>query len=109
MSDKKSKRAENAEIVKALSMLSQLGITVMISLALSMFIGYQLDKLFNTGNIFVLIFLFIGMAAAIKSAYTITKGFYSKDLNEEKKKQEYFDDLYRQREDAQKTEKNDDL
>jgi len=80
MSDKKSKRAENAEIVRAFSMLFQLGLSIMIPIALSIFIGYKLDRLFETGNILLLVFLFVGMAAGIRSVYVLTKSFYSKDF-----------------------------
>lgn len=106
MPRKKSKRKENAEIVKALSMLSQLGVSAMISVGLSLFIGYQLDELLNTGYVFILVFLFIGIAAAIKSAYTLTKGFYSKNLKEENEKRKYYDDLYKQRKESYDNKKD---
>jgi len=109
MSDKKSKRAENAEIVRAFSMLFQLGLSIMIPIALSIFIGYKLDRLFETGNILLLVFLFVGMAAGIRSVYVLTKSFYSKDLEKENKQQRYFDDLYKEAGKSQTKKKKDNM
>ena len=97
----KNKRSENIEIAKAFSMILQLGISIMVPIALCLFIGYELDRFFET-NYITVIFIFLGMAAGIKSVYTITKGFYSRDLEREKKEQQYYDDLYSQRREAQR-------
>lgn len=106
MSDKNmKKRSDNIEIVKAFSMVLQLGISIMVPIALCLFVGYELDKFFETGFITV-IFVFLGMAAGIKSVYTITKGFYSKDLEREKKEQQYYDELYCRRREAQSDKDN---
>lgn len=95
MSDgKNGKKSDYVEIVRAYSMVFQLGLSMMVPIALCIFIGYKLDEWFHTGYI-VIIFIFIGMAAGMKSAYTITKGFYQKDLEKEKKQREYFDSLYK--------------
>lgn len=110
MSDGKNrKNSDYVEAAKALSMVFQLGLSMMVPIALCVFIGYKLDKWLGTGYI-TIIFIFLGMAAGMRSAYTITKGFYSKDLEKEKKQQEYFDSLYRHGRDAHgnKTENEED-
>lgn len=101
----KNKRSENIEIAKAFSMILQLGISIMVPIALCLFIGYELDRFFET-NYITVIFIFLGMAAGIKSVYTITKGFYSRDLEREMKEQQYYDDLYSQRREAQSGKDN---
>lgn len=101
----KNKRSENIEIAKAFSMILQLGISIMVPIALCLFIGYELDRFFGT-NYITVIFIFLGMAAGIKSVYTITKGFYSRDLEREMKEQQYYDDLYSQRREAQSGKDN---
>lgn len=105
--DRNGNNSDYVEVVKALSMVFQLGLSVMIPIALCVFIGYKLDVWLGTGYMAV-IFIFIGMAAGIRSAYMITKGFYSKDLEKEKKQQEYFDELYRHRENAHKNDTEND-
>lgn len=95
MSDgKNDKKSDYVEIVRAYSMVFQLGLSMMVPIALCIFIGYKLDEWLHTGYM-IIIFIFIGMAAGMKSAYTITKGFYQKDLEKEKKQREYFDSLYK--------------
>lgn len=95
MSDgKNDNKLDYVELAKAYSMVFQLGLSMMVPIGLCIFIGYKLDKWLGTRYI-VIIFIFIGMAAGMKSAYTITKGFYQKDLEKEKKQREYFDSLYK--------------
>lgn len=101
--DGNGKNSDYVEVVKALSMVFQLSLSVIVPIALCVFIGYKLDTWLGTGYISV-ICIFMGIAAGIRSAYMITKGFYAKDLEREKKQQEYFDDLYRQRRNAHKND-----
>ncbi|MCI8307132.1 MAG: AtpZ/AtpI family protein [Lachnospiraceae bacterium] len=100
--DENGKNSDYVEVVGALSMVFQLSLSVIVPIALCVFVGYKLDRWLGTGYL-TIIFIFIGIAAGIRSAYMITKGFYAKDLEREKKQQEYFDDLYRQRRNAHKS------
>ena len=102
----KKKESEWMEVGKAFSMILQIGISMMIPMALCLFIGYELDKWIGT-HYMTIIFLVIGMAAGIRSVYTITKGFYAKDLEKEIKQQKYFDDLYKQHRQSQMENKED--
>ena len=99
MSDNGNKKpsSEINEVAKGLSMVLQIGISMMVPIALCLFIGYKLDKWLDTSYL-IIIFLFLGIAAGIRSVYAITKNFYAKDLEREKESQRYFDDLYAERE-----------
>ncbi|MSS62886.1 AtpZ/AtpI family protein [Velocimicrobium porci] len=90
-------KREDKKIWRAIMMISQIGITMMTPIFLSAFIGYQLDKWLNTQYWFI-IFIVLGVCAAFRSVYIITKNFYLRDLKEEEAQQKYFDDLKKQRE-----------
>ena len=92
----KKRRSEMSEVVKAMSMVMQIGINMMVPVFLCLFIGYKLDKWLGT-NYLVIIFVIMGVLAGFKSVYTLTKGFYSKNLKKEKENQQYFADLYTER------------
>ena len=85
----------------------QLGISMMVPVGLCFFLGYKLDQWLST-RYFVMVFLFLGFAAGFRSVYMITKGFYAKDLEREKKEQEYFADLYRHSKKVKEDEDNSD-
>lgn len=80
------------QVVKAFSLILQIGITVITSIFLSLLIGIQLDKWLNTGFM-VFIFLLFGIIASFRSIYYMTKNFYAKDLEKEKEELQYFEDL----------------
>lgn len=69
-------------IIEGIAMITQLGITMMVPIFLSAFLGYKIDQWLST-NFFVLIFLFIGFLAAFRNAYYLTKKFYMKDKSKE--------------------------
>ena len=96
----------NNQVVKALSLILQIGITMLTPIFLSLFIGIQLDKWLKTG-FFVIIFLVMGVAAAFRSVYYLTKNFYAKDLKREEEELKYFSDLKKKSEEnkASKQEK----
>lgn len=88
-------KQEDKKIWRAILMVSQIGISMMTPIFLSAFIGYWLDKWLNTQYWFI-IFVLLGVCAAFRSVYVLTKSFYAKDLREEEAKQKYFDDLKNQ-------------
>jgi hypothetical protein len=90
---KNNKRNDLFLVAKGISMILQLGISMMVPVALCLFVGIKLDKHFETSYITV-IFLFLGFAAGIRSVYTITKGFYAESLKKENEEQEYFKRLH---------------
>lgn len=95
MNNRKNKKnsSEINEIAKGLSMILQIGISMMVPVLLCLFIGYWLDKRLNT-NYLMIIFIFLGIAAGVRSVYFITKSFYANDLKKETEDQKYFDELY---------------
>lgn len=57
------------EVGKMLSLLSQLGLMMVVSIFGSFFVGKFIDNLINTTPIFSLIFLVIGIGGAFISVY----------------------------------------
>ncbi|MGL5330586.1 MAG: AtpZ/AtpI family protein [Peptostreptococcaceae bacterium] len=57
------------EVGKMLSLLSQLGLMMVISIFGSFFVGKFIDNLINTTPVFSLIFLVIGVGGAFISVY----------------------------------------
>lgn len=88
-------KQEDKKILRAIMMISQIGISMMAPIFLSAFIGYWLDKWLNTQYWFI-VFVLLGVCAAFRSVYVLTKSFYAKDLREEEAKQKYFDELKNQ-------------
>lgn len=72
MSNKSSKRAE---IVQMLSLISQLGIMMVVSIFGCFFIGKFIDDKLRTGPIFMLIFLVLGIGGAFMSVYKTVIGY----------------------------------
>lgn len=58
--------------IKALLMISQIGISMIVPIFLAAFIGNWLDAKFGTG-FFFLIFLLLGILAAFRNIYKLTK------------------------------------
>lgn len=84
----------NKRVFKAVTMVTQISISMMAPIFLCVFIGYQLDKKFETGFWF-LIFLVLGFLTAIRNVYYLTKCFYAKDKDQEDAEMEYIENLKR--------------
>lgn len=82
----------NNSIWKALALVSQIGISMMTPIFLCAFIGYQIDQFFHTQYWF-LIFIVLGILAAFRNVYLLTRGFYEKDMKKEHEKLQYFEEL----------------
>jgi len=54
---------------KYLSLITQIGMTIVFAVAIGTLIGLYLDKVLGTKIIFTLIFIFIGAASGIWSSY----------------------------------------
>ncbi len=68
---KRDKKRENKEIVRALAMLTQIGLAMMTCMGISFGIGYYIDRLAGT-RYWVMIFLLIGILASIRSLFILT-------------------------------------
>lgn len=67
---KPNKNNKNS-IAKALSIYTQLSVTMAACIVIGFFIGKLLDSLFGTEPIFLFIFIIVGIVAAIKSMYSM--------------------------------------
>lgn len=96
---------KNKNVVKALAMITQVGISMMTPILLCIFIGYQLDKHFHTKYWFI-IFMVLGILAAFRNVYYMTKQFYAKDKAREDAELKYMEDLKREaRQNAEHSDK----
>lgn len=62
---------EKKRLIKSLGMISSMGISVAVAIALGVYIGWQLDKWLGTAPWFFFIFLFFGIAAGFRNIYII--------------------------------------
>ena len=63
------KKRTGAQIAQMLSLISQLGIMMVVSIFGCFFIGKFIDNKLNTSPIFMLIFLVLGVGGAFMSVY----------------------------------------
>lgn len=64
-----SKRKMYMEIANMLSLVSQIGLMILISILGCTFIGKFLDSKFGTGPVLTIIFLLLGIGGAFMSVY----------------------------------------
>ena len=64
---------ELKKTIKTLGFISTIGIAMALSIAIGAFIGYYLDKWFDTKPWLSLIFLGFGIAAAFKNLHILYK------------------------------------
>ncbi len=96
------------DIMKALSMLTQVGISMLVPILLCIWIGKYLDRTFDTGVTFLIIFIFLGVGSAFKTLYSMTVEKYKKEALKE---QAEFDRLSGKNlvKDSENDENSDDL
>ena len=68
----------NNKVIRALLLISQLGISMMVPVFLCVFVGNFLDEKAHTG-FFMPLFLVLGIAAAFRNVYYLLKPFYAKE------------------------------
>lgn len=59
------------QAMKWMTLLSQIGITMVANIFVSLFIGKYLDQWLNTSPLFLLLFMVIGVFSGIKSVYLL--------------------------------------
>ena len=57
--------------MKWMSLLSQVGITMIANIFVGLFIGKYLDKWLGTSPLFLLVLVFVGVFSEIKSVYLL--------------------------------------
>ncbi len=78
---KRDEKKNRREIVTALSMIFQIGLSTMTCMAMSFGIGYYIDKLFGS-KWGVPVFLVIGIMAAIRSMLVLNGKYFPTKKNE---------------------------
>lgn len=61
--------------LKALAMLTQIGVTMIVAIGLGLFVGRFLDQKMNTSPIFLLSLSLLGIIVGFRNVYHITKSF----------------------------------
>jgi F0F1-type ATP synthase assembly protein I len=69
------RRRPSLSIVQSLAIASQFGITLAVSVVLGVFAGQWLDARANTGFVFTLIGVLLGLVAAASSTVRIYRAF----------------------------------
>ncbi|MCR5517300.1 MAG: AtpZ/AtpI family protein [Lachnospiraceae bacterium] len=64
-------KKEIRQLAKMLSLITQIGISMMTPIFLCIFVGYKIDEHFNTS--FTIIFLILGFLAGIRNCYILLK------------------------------------
>lgn len=57
--------------MKWMTLMSQVGITMVANIMVGLFIGKYLDQWLHTSPLFLLLFIFIGFFSGIKSVYLL--------------------------------------
>jgi ATP synthase protein I len=63
---------EKRSLLRTLGTLSTVGISVVVAIAIGVFIGLKLDKWLGTDPWFFFIFLFFGIVAGFRNIYIMT-------------------------------------
>lgn len=82
-------------ILKAFAMVSQISITILVPICLSGWIGWWLNGQFHT-QIWFVVMIILGIGAAFRNVYYLTKSFYSEDMKKEHERLCYIEELKRQ-------------
>ena len=67
------------DIAKALSMLSQVGISMLVPILLCLLVGTWLDGITNLSPLFLIIFIILGIGAAFRSVYMMVRKYWEDD------------------------------
>lgn len=78
----KRKKNLNRELIKYLSLISQLGLTVIGSILIFLVPSIFLEKKFQTDGVLILIFVLLGVSAGVYAAYKLLKK--TLEMNDEK-------------------------
>lgn len=74
-------------VLQAISMVTQIGLSVLVPVALCVAFGLWLDSVFET-NFIMIIFMVLGFAAALRNVIILVRAFYHRDMILEHKRLE---------------------
>jgi len=83
---------KKGQVARSFMMISQISISMLVPVFLCLFFGIKLNEWLDT-KLFVPVFLFLGMGAAIRNVYHITRNFYAKDKKREDEELAYIENL----------------
>jgi ATP synthase protein I len=83
---------KDKRVLQGFVMVSQIGISMMVPIFLCGAIGYWLNNWLHHEILFVLL-LVVGIGAAFRNLYVLTRAFYAEDLKKEEKQKAYMKDL----------------
>ena len=69
----RDKKPQQNEFAQALSFFLQISVTIIACLAVGIFLGWLLDRLLGTTPWLMMVFTFLGIAAAFKSIFDFAK------------------------------------
>ena len=72
---------DNKRLIQKLGMISTMGISVAVAIAIGVYAGLKLDEWFGTKPWFFFIFLFFGIAAGFRNVYIMAGREIRKDEN----------------------------
>ena len=70
--------------IKAFANISQIGINMFVTIMLCFFIGKWIDDKLGTNAIFLIIFMFLGVASAFRNLYVLVIKQYKLDEENQK-------------------------
>ncbi|KSV59439.1 AtpZ/AtpI family protein [Acetivibrio ethanolgignens] len=94
-------------VLQALTMISQVGITMLVPIFLCVYVGLKLDDWFGTEYLFI-VFVLFGVFAAFRNVYLLMRKFYAKDLEREEAELRYFAELKNARDGRRKGQRKKD-
>ena len=74
---------DNKSVLKALTRVSQFGITMVVPIVICVFIGIKADQFFHTSFIVIILF-FLGAAAGFRNIFIMSKDIYGSDTRKRK-------------------------
>ena len=83
---------EKSKLFKAFTMVSQIGISMMVPVFLCVWLGSFLDEKLGTSFLFP-VFLVLGFLSAGRNVYQLTRAFYAKDKEKEDAALAYIENL----------------
>ena len=75
----------DSNTLKALSLLTQVGVSMMVPIIGCLWLGQFLDKKLDTSPWLLIIFIILGVLAAFRNLYMLTVSFTKTEKKEEQK------------------------
>lgn len=85
-------------------MVFQVSISMIVPMTMCGALGWYLDGKLKTGFLFILL-LILGILAAFRNVYYLTKSFYQKDMEKEHARLAYFENLKKEGREALQSQK----